>query len=226
MKEITYTKKEIRQAFNNTGSHLWFQMDKPTICPLCEAYVDSTQLASALFQRAELPHYGVVHYRCQHCQKSYLVAYEIDTDNRTTRVAAFLPTLSAAYTNEIIENFSEGFIRYYNQALRAEQAGDSELAAAGYRIALENLVKDYAINELQKPRDEVVRKKLFDAIGDYLGERDLIATADVVRILGNDCAHYERRYPQHDLTLLKKYLGIFVRLVETKYLIAHPPFGR
>jgi len=224
--EMTYTKKEIKHVFHNTGSHFWFQMDKPTICPLCNAYVDSTQTASSLFARETLPHFGFVQYKCQHCKGSYLVAYEIDTEAKSTKVTAFLPARGEEYSNEIIERISTGFLRYYNQAKRSELAGDTELAATGYRMALECLVKDYAITELQKPRAEVVEKTLFKAIGDYLGEHDLIATADVVRILGNDYVHYERRYPQHDLSLMKKYLEIFVKLVETKYLIAHPPLSR
>lgn len=226
MNEMTYTKKEIRNTFDAPPSSFWFQMDKPTICPVCNAYVDSTKNGSRLFTQSQQPHYGVVQYRCQHCGKLYLVVYEIDTEQRTTRVSAFLPSRTANYQNEVIENISEGFIRYYNQAARAEAAGDNELAATGYRMALEHLVKDYAINELHKDREEVVSKTLFSAIGDYLGEHDLIATADVVRILGNDYVHYERRYPEHDLSLMKRYLEIFIRLVETKYLIAHPPLGR
>lgn len=226
MKEMTYTKKEIRHTFDNTGSPFWFQLDKPTLCPICNAYVDSTKIASRLFTRETMPHFGVVQYRCQHCKESYLVTYEIDTDAKTTRVAAFLPSRTVTYKNEIIEKFSEGFIRYYNQAQRAEFAGDVELAATGYRTALEFLVKDYAVSELHEDREKVGKKSLFDAIADYLGEKDLVSTADVVRIIGNDYTHYERKYPEGDLDLLKRYLDIFIRLVETKYLIAHPPFAR
>ena len=51
-------------------------------------------------------------------------------------------------------------------------------------------------------------------------------TADVIRILGNDYAHYERKYPEHDFELLKRYMDIFINLVETKILIAHPPVER
>ena len=226
MPEMTYTKKEIRTTFDTSNSAFLFLMDKPTLCPICNAYVDSIKTASRLFTGDEEPYYGIVQSRCLHCKKQYLVAYEITPSTKSTRVAGFFPAQSSEYQNNTIEQFSPGFIRYYNQAQRAEIAGDIELAATGYRTALENLVKDYAITELQRPREEVVRKKLFDAIGEYLGERDLIATADVVRLIGNDYTHYERRYPQHDLTLLKKYLEIFVRLVETKYMIAHPPVSR
>lgn len=50
----------------------------------------------------------------------------------------------------------------YNQALRSESKGDIELAAIGFRSALEILVKDYAVNELKINVEEVSRKSLFD----------------------------------------------------------------
>ena len=118
------------------------------------------------------------------------------------------------------------FIDVYNQALRAEAAGDMALAAMGCRQALECLIKDFAIKELKRPQEEVEKASLFKAIGDYLNEKDLVASADVVRILGNDYVHYKRKYPEHDFILLKSYMNIFIKLVETKLLTAHPPVSR
>lgn len=70
------------------------------------------------------------------------------------------------------------------------------------------------------------KKKLFDAISQYLNQPDLINTADVVRILGNDYTHYKRKYPQHDFELLKGYMDIFLKQIEVQYMINHPPVSR
>lgn len=226
MIDMVYTKKDTQATFTSCPTRFYFKLDKPMLCPICGAYVDSTRVDAKLFSRDVEPSYGIVQYRCTHCTKTYLVAYELNSAERSSRFRFFLPHLSNEYENEIISNFSLDFIRYYNQALRSELAGDTEIAAIGYRTAIEFLIKDYAINELGKPREEVVQKKLMSAISEYMGERDLIATADVVRILGNDYTHYERRHPEHDLTLLKQYLEIFIKLVEMRYLIAHPPLAR
>ena len=67
--------------------------------------------------------------------------------------------------------------------------------------------------------------KLFEAISNYLPE-NMLSTADVVRILGNDHTHYERKYPELDFNLLQKYMDIFINLVQTKLLIANPPVSR
>ena len=48
----------------------------------------------------------------------------------------------------------------------------------------------------------------------------------VVRILGNDYTHYERKYPQHDFELLKGYMEIFLKQIEVRYMVNHPPVSR
>ena len=87
-------------------------------------------------------------------------------------------------------------------------------------------MKDYAIQELNEPEEAVSKKSLCDAIAKYLAQPDLIATADVVRILGNDYTHYKRNYPEHDFLLLKKYMEIFLAQIEVQYMIKHPPVSR
>lgn len=46
----------------------------------------------------------------------------------------------------------------YNQALQSEFHKNIELAAVGYRSALEILIKDYAVNELGLNPEEVSSK--------------------------------------------------------------------
>ncbi|MSA02943.1 DUF4145 domain-containing protein [Lactonifactor sp. BIOML-A3] len=130
------------------------------------------------------------------------------------------------YKNDILSNISERFINMYNQSLQAEFVENIELAAIGYRSALEILVKDFAVIELNKTHDEVVKKSLCSAIGEYLAQPELVQTADVIRILGNDYTHYQRKYPEHDFTLLKGYMEIFIKQIEVQYMVKHPPVAR
>ena len=152
--------------------------------------------------------------------------YSIDTANKKADFVDFFPRNNQEYSNELLQPISPRFISAYNQALRAEERQDIELAAIGYRHALECLIKDFAIKELNLNYDEVVKKSLCDAIKLYLEEKDLVSTADVIRILGNDYTHYERKYPEFDFALLKQYMEIFIKLVETRVLIMHPPVSR
>ena len=225
VQELSFSKKQTSGTFNQSS---WtFPLEKPMLCPHCNAYEDGQILDKHFWSYIDGCYMGVVVYRCTHCGNPYLVTYKIDPKAKMTTFEQFFPSYHAEeYRNERLQEMSPRFIEAYNQALRAEAINDLELAAIGYRHALECLVKDYAIIELKKDREEVVKKTLAEAIGEYLGEKELVATADVVRILGNDYAHYERKYPEHDFALLKNYMRIFIGLIETKFMISHPPVAR
>ena len=226
MKDLVLVKRNCKGQFNLSDMNYNFPLYKPMLCPVCGVEQDSARKNSDIFPGPSYTQIGLVSYQCCHCGEHYLVVYKIDKKNNVANFGCFFPPPSRQYENDILGEISPRFIDSYNQSLRAELCGDIELASIGYRHALECLVKDYAIVELHKDRDEVVKKSLFNAISDYLNEDNLIATADVIRILGNDYAHYDRKYPELDSELLKRYMDIFIRLVETKLLIAHPPVSR
>jgi hypothetical protein len=223
---LTFVKHTCKNEFSLPGSDYNFPLNKPTVCPICNFSEDGTIVSRATFGDLNFVFYGVVCYRCTHCFKTYIVVYSIDTANKKADFVDFFPRNNQEYSNELLQPISPRFISAYNQALRAEERQDIELAAIGYRHALECLIKDFAIKELNLNYDEVVKKSLCDAIKLYLEEKDLVSTADVIRILGNDYTHYERKYPEFDFALLKQYMEIFIKLVETRVLIMHPPVSR
>ena len=140
-----------------------------------------------------------------------------------------LPDSLCSYENRILQKLdetSEQIITALDtlqaDTLKAEKIGDIELAAIGLCAALETLIKDYAIDELGKPAEEVAVKNLYQVIAEYLLQKDLINTPDLIRILGDDYVHYEDRYPVHDLVILKGYMEIFLKQIEMQYMIGHP----
>lgn len=200
--------------------------EKPLTCPHCGINVDA-ELAAKLAHLQEIPargEYFIFVWRCTVCRKLYASMYLLH--NKQMSLCGILPNNTVVYSDEEIEKVSPRFVEMYSQALRAEYTGDYNLAAIGFRAAIEILIKDYAIICLGQPRDDVVNMSLYNAISAYLGENDLIKTADVVRILGNDHTHYERKYPEHDFTLLKNYAELAVSLIRQKILIKSPPVSR
>lgn len=198
---------------------------KPSTCPYCGFGTDATFSAKNVY-----PFNGhqllIATCTCTACGKNFFFACEHDS-GKTVYTPIIYPSISfKPYSNDILEKISPRFIDMYNQSLQSEFHKNIELAAVGYRSALEILVKDYAINELGQKPEEVSSKKLCAAIGTYLNQEDLVKTADVVRILGNDYTHYERKYPQHDFELLKGYMKIFLKQIEVQYMIKHPPVSR
>ncbi len=226
MPELVFSDKNCSIEFNLSSSAYNFPLKKPMLCPHCGAFQNGIKNDSKLYPGYGENELGTVCYKCSYCAQHYVVVYLVNRTERIAKFGTFYPIKTMTYENEIIKDISPRFIDSYNQALRAESNGDIELAAIGYRQSLECLVKDYAIIELSKPTEEVVKKSLCNAISEYLGEKDFVATADVIRILGNDYAHYERKYPEHDFQLLKRYMQIFISMVESKLLISHPPVAR
>ena len=207
------------------ASGLRFKYEKPATCPHCGYGTDATFQSKAVhdFNGKKLL---VATCKCTSCQKTFMFAVE-GGDTATSSCSCIYPAPSSSeYFNDKLSAISERFIIIYNQALRAEFNGDYELAATGMRSALEILIKDYAIKELNQPKEEVAKKDLFKAISEYLKQPELISTADVIRILGNDYTHYDRKYPQHDFELLKGYMDIFLKQIEVQYMISHPPVFR
>lgn len=226
MLEMKYASKSINATFGVKYNALDFDLKKPMLCPYCNAYEDGSKVDTYLFNESENIRYGIVRYRCTHCQKIYLVVYTLNMQLKEASVEAIVPSITIRFENQILQDLSPRFIDMYNQALAAESAGSIELAAIGFRASLEILVKDYAVQELNQSKEEVAKKHLVKAIEEYLKQDDLLKAADVVRILGNDYAHYERKYPEHDFELLKSYMQIFLSIIQTQLMIKHPPVSR
>lgn len=214
------------QKRGTTLDNSWgFTYEKPSVCPYCGFGTDSTTTDKILWGFNNSDNILVVNTRCTNCGKQFIYASEIK-NKKEGIFATMYPQQNVVFHSDLIQSVSERFIDLYNQARDAENRGAIDLASFGYRASLEVLVKDYAINELHRSYDEVVKKSLCEAIVEYLEDDALIKSADVIRMLGNDYAHYERRYPEHDFAILKKYMEIFIHLVETKLMIAHPPVSR
>lgn len=193
---------------------------KPSVCPHCGFGTDAPLVQKDTFS------FNGHHLFSTACGKYFFFACEYDS-GKTDYAPIVYPNIAfTPYSNNILEKISPRFIDMYNQALQSEFHKNIELAAIGYRSALEILVKDYAISELGLNPEEVSSKKLCSAIGTYLNQEELVKTADVVRILGNDYTHYERKYPQHDFELLKGYMEIFLKQIEVRYMVNHPPVSR
>lgn len=216
--------KYLVKPANTIASNFSGKYNKPATCPFCGYGTDAPVVKKETYSFNG--HYIIAATcQCTSCGKFFFFASEYHKDSLYQPIT--IPSISfIPYENENLAAISERFIDMYNQALQSEFVGNIELASIGYRSALEFLVKDFAINELGKPREEVIKKKLHNAIGEYLNQNDLVSTADVVRILGNDYTHYERKYPQHDFDLLKGYMDIFLKQIEVQYMIKHPPVSR
>ena len=200
--EIKYlTKPASTFSSNFSGKYI-----KPATCPFCGYGTDATFAKKEIYSFNE--NYILAgSCKCTSCGKTFFFACEYE-DNAVHNPILYPAVSFTPYKNETLATISERFIDMYN------------------RSSLEILIKDFAITELKKSPEEVVSKKLCTAISEYLKQPELVNTADVIRILGNDYTHYKRKYPEHDFHLLKGYMDIFLKQIEVQYMINHPPVSR
>ncbi len=225
MTTITYITRLCKKEFNRDSPSLDFGIQVPRYCPICGMPQCPDVADSKLWKPDGDARYGTVMYTCNNCSRKYLVNYDLSPSAESWKPCSFYPVLDLSCKNDVLDPVSPRFSELYAQALRSEQLGDVDLAATGYRNAIECLIKDYAIVELHADPDTVTKESLFEAIGNYL-DPDMVKTADVVRILGNDFTHYQRKYPQFDFKILKTYTAYFISLIERKIRINHPPVQR
>ena len=121
---------------------------------------------------------------------------------------------------EQIVRVSVSFVNIYTQASIAEINGLSEICGAGYRRALEFLVKDYLIS--LKPNDDMyseeIKKIRLAACINKIDDKRIQSMARRAAWLGNDETHYYRKWEGHDLTDLKNLIEITVSWVNTSLL--------
>jgi hypothetical protein len=196
-----------------------FTGEKPIMCPHCGAYIEAHLTNLSYINVENYPIYLVIfHANC--CNNFFFATYKV-IDKKGELLTVYPSNKPEKLPDAIIE-ISPRFVELYNQAYFAEQNNFFELAGSGYRNSLEVLIKDYAIKELNKSEREVCKKNLNSAIGEYMPSIKLTNSADVVRVLGNDYTHYERKYTDIDFGILKRYLHIFINAIENEYLINHP----
>ena len=221
---MNYIQKNFHDLFN-AANEMNCTYQKPAQCPHCGICCDPLILGSTFISpfKAKPPQFVFLIFQCTACKKLFTATYEVT--NGKSHICCMTPFKPLVFVDELIEKTSPRFIEVYNQAIRAKENGDLNLAAVGYRSALEILIKDYAINDLHEPSEKVVKLDLFHAISNYLSS-DTVNAADVVRILGNDHTHYERKYPELDFKVLQEYMDIFVHSIRVKLLISNPPVSR
>ena len=138
--------------------------------------------------------------------------------------------LSEPYS-DIIRDISADFIRIYNEAYSAEQMGLEDICGVGYRKALEFLIKDYVSRNLDEEGTAKVRSMaLAKCIERYVDNENVKKVAERAVWIGNDEAHYARKWEEKDVQDLKGLIRSTVwwieQSVQTETLLKDMPERR
>jgi hypothetical protein len=160
------------------------------------------------------------------CQALYLTRYILPFGSDEYQIIEHGAAVTYSKPREFpekIRDVSPAFVKIYNQALQAEKSGLTEICGAGYRRALEFLVKDFVINHELKDATEaqqadVLKAELGTCINNYIKDEVVQSVAARAAWLGNDATHYVRIWEEHDLEDLKTLIDLTMNSIQNVLL--------
>lgn len=205
---------------------------EPQECPICHYSVQPVELNWSLAEGEDRPNVLEIVFACprRECHHLFIARYKPHSEI-TSRSAAgtrmiysfrlyeSVPATPAPDTvPPEVATLSPSFVEIYSQASAAEAYSLQQVAGAGYRKALEFLVKDYSIS--LKPSDEAsIRSSTLSAcIRQYIDSPQARVCAERATWLGNDETHYERRWESMDLKNLKDLIVLTVNWIHSSLL--------
>lgn len=198
----------------------------PTTCPHCNFANKPTRNSQNLFDY-DGGYLQVFSWKCTQCQKNYVTGHtRTGSIDKNSNFLFIFPEPQPKEFSSFINDLSPRFVEIYREANESEQHGNLTIAGMGYRLALEILIKDYAIIENQVPENEASNKTLFNAIKEYLPNAEQIIAADVVRLKGNDYVHYKEKLGDVEFADMKFYLDTLIDLINVQLRLKHPPVQR
>lgn len=122
-----------------------------------------------------------------------------------------------AFPEEVVQ-ISKKFSEIYNQAKEAEERKLKEICGAGYRKALEFLIKDYLKKENVAEPEIIEKTRLYDCIKKHVESDRIKDCAKRAAWLNNDETHYIKKWKDKDLSDLKKLIRLTVNWIHDDHL--------
>lgn len=199
-----------------TPTNLPVNFEEPSVCPICNHKISPIYLKGTFHQDRKK---FSIYCECTSCIRPFIVLFK---NCRSQSQGGYLaedieyiaPMLSESKEFDInIEKLSPNFVEIYNQALAAETYGLNQIAGIGYRKALEFLIKDYCIHNKPDEKDEILNILLGQCIDKHLDDFKLKSSAKLSAWLGNDQAHYIKKFEDKDISDLKRYIDTSVYFI-------------
>ncbi|MDP1722642.1 MAG: hypothetical protein Q8L37_05520 [Candidatus Gottesmanbacteria bacterium] len=204
----------------------------PEQCPECQK---GQKFPEPYIVRKYMDHLCIGVFQCMFsdCRAVFLGLYQRRSDGGYIYLNNDIPRYSEPNETipEIIDSISSNYRKIYAQAEKAEQQGLDLIAGSGYRKALEFLIKDYAIklvaddteeskytNEQISTIQSIKKNQLASVINANINIPKVKSMASRATWLGNDETHYERRFEQSDITVMKTLMKLTILHIEAEEL--------
>lgn len=202
-------------------------IDVPEYCPLCGKNMIPKIFSHGILSDTPIglnPHYEVGFFaRCTNCSKIYenifYIRYSVTGGLEKSSIfqSAKNPDINIDIPENIIE-LSSQFSDTYTQALKAEKMNLNELVGMGLRKAIEFLTKDFAIKLNPDNTEKIEKMPLSQVINNELSNslEDISILLKNATWLGNDETHYIKKFPDKDISDMKRYISAAIKLIDSK----------
>ncbi|WP_177340924.1 DUF4145 domain-containing protein [Comamonas thiooxydans] len=213
----------------------------PDLCPHCNHKVSPEELAFSLSHNgyASRPIHLECAFQCTNldCGHLFIATYSIQEIPKEEQplggdLSALVPafkwnfSLNGTYPtyvnlstfSEEIKNLSPNFIEIFNQSEEAQSRNLLQICGIGYRKALEFLIKDYCITLHPDKEIDIKSKLLSKCINDYINDANIKIVAERAAWLGNDEAHYIKKWASKDIGDLKTLIKLSLNWIESSIL--------
>lgn len=197
----------------------------PGECPHCKGYGTATPLfAVEVASEWRVRRDAIAVFQCSapFCGGAFVAAYAITAQNGREGGGLMthmpLKATRGAKFSETISELSPTFCATYDQSIQAEENGLTQICGAGFRRALEYLVKDFAVSKTSEDdtalRERIAKAFLGSCIRDHLPPGPVQEAAKRAAWLGNDETHYYRTWTDRDITDLKALIQLTVKWID------------
>jgi hypothetical protein len=200
-------------------NRVW-SVDIPDKCPICHHLIVITETpAIGTFEK-----FAEIVFRCPNpdCRRLFVGYFELD-ENSTAVLTRFLPNEpSPEEISIIIKEISPDFAEIYKQAKEAQASGLTQVSGPGYRKAFEFLIKDYAKSKTQDKatRNSIETTFAGTVVNKYINDIRVQAVAKRALWLGNDEAHYLRKWTTLNVEDLIALIRLTIHWIEIEHLSA------
>jgi len=198
---------------------------KPNHCPHCHNAIEAIELYSIHNDDkdgkndADRVDYFQTCFVCptKTCFKMFIGNYvKIAGNNYELKDVSIGTLINTETYDDRLKKLSPDFVDIYNQADYAEQMKYDKITGIAYRKSLEFLIKDYAIFEHKNDETIIKGMPLQKCINEYIKSEKINKIATAAAWLGNDEAHYIKKWEEKDIEDLKKLIKACAYYITTE----------
>lgn len=190
------------------GNNYMSRIDVPDICPICGTRIDAKFINGT---RATGIHTGrhsiTTTFLCTACDG----LFHIDMDVNDKR-SIYPQSVFCELNQDVMSSYPQ-FAEIYTQSLQAQTENLSQICGMGFRKAVEQLVKDYLLEEHPDEKAEILAEPLGRSIA-RIENPNIQALAKASTWLGNDQVHLVKKHPDYDIESMKKFIKSLVAYIE------------